>query len=109
MRARLATQVFSHSLAAGIFNHVSLGAMVLDAEYTSEFIEMVDGLFDCFNTATSVRQSQSRPPVLRQTQTVITSQTFSAHSHSNLQTLHFIHLHSKRLLLLPLHFLLALL
>jgi len=49
MRVRLATQIFSHSLAAGIFTHVSLGAMVLDAEYTAEFIEMVDGLFDCFN------------------------------------------------------------
>ena len=49
MRVRLATQVFSHSVAAGIYTHVSLGALVVDAEYTADFVEMVDGLFDCFN------------------------------------------------------------
>lgn len=50
MRVRLATQIFSHSVAAGMYTHVSLGTLEPDAEYTAQFVDMVDGLFDCFNT-----------------------------------------------------------
>ena len=50
MRVHLATQIFSHSVAAGIYTHVSLGALEQEAEHTAQLVEMVDGLFDCFNT-----------------------------------------------------------
>ena len=49
MRVRLAAQVLSHSVAAGIYTHVAFGAMSSDAAFTAEFIETVDALFDCFN------------------------------------------------------------
>jgi len=34
--------------------------MVVDAKYTAEFIEMVDGLFDCFNTGNFNNAKQLR-------------------------------------------------
>lgn len=60
MRVRLATQIFSHSVASGIYTHVSLGVLPPDAEYTAEFVEMVDGLFDCFNTGNLSNAKQLR-------------------------------------------------
>jgi len=49
MRVRLASQVFSHSVAAGIHTHVAFGALPEDAVQTAEFIDNIDGLFDCLN------------------------------------------------------------
>jgi len=49
MRVRLAAQVLSHSVAAGIYTRVTFGTMSSDAAFTAEFIETVDALFDCFN------------------------------------------------------------
>jgi len=49
MRVCLVSQVFSHSVAAGINTHVAFGALPEEALATAEFIENVDGLFDCFN------------------------------------------------------------
>ncbi len=46
---RLAAQIFSHSVAAGINTHVAFGALPPEAIHTAEFIESVDGLFDCLN------------------------------------------------------------
>jgi len=58
MRVRLAAQVFSHSVAAGIYTHVSLGAMTSAAAYTAEFVDKLDMLFDCFNAGSF---SSSKP------------------------------------------------
>ena len=49
MRVRFATQVLSHSVAAGIYTHVAFGALSSDAAFTAEFIDTVDAMFDCFN------------------------------------------------------------
>ena len=57
MRVRYATQVLSHSVAAGIFSMVELGAMDEDAEATADFCEKFDQLFNALNSAT-VKSSQ---------------------------------------------------
>jgi hypothetical protein len=50
LRVKLATQVLSHSVAAGITTMVSLGALPSDAQATAVFIEKMDKLFNCFNS-----------------------------------------------------------
>lgn len=50
MRVRLATQVLSHSVAAGIATLCELEKMESDARPTAEFIEHFDSLFDVFNS-----------------------------------------------------------
>ena len=52
MRVQLAAQVLSHSVAAGIYTHVSLGAMAAEAAFTAEFLDKIDSLFDCLNSST---------------------------------------------------------
>ena len=42
---KLATQVLSHSVAAGISTTVSLGALSEDAQYTAVFVERMDRMF----------------------------------------------------------------
>ena len=49
MRVKLATQIFSHSVAAGINTQVAFGALSEEVVHTAEFIENVDGLFGCLN------------------------------------------------------------
>jgi hypothetical protein len=51
MRVRLAAQIFSHSVAAGISTHVSFGVLPEEAVHTANFIENVDSLFDCLNSS----------------------------------------------------------
>ena len=60
MRARLAAQVFSHSVFAGIHTHVALGAMPAEAIATTNFIGKMDNLFDCFNAGTFCGTKQYR-------------------------------------------------
>jgi len=60
MRVRLAAQIFSHSVAAGMYTHVALNAMPADATFTAEFIEMIDGWFDCFNTGNLLNAKELR-------------------------------------------------
>ena len=50
MRVCLAAEALSHTVAAGISTYVALGKMTDEAIHTAEFIEAVDGLFDCFNS-----------------------------------------------------------
>jgi len=38
MRVRLAAQVLSHSVAAGIYTHVALGAMPTEAAFTAAVV-----------------------------------------------------------------------
>lgn len=51
LRVKLATQVLSHSVAAGISTLCSLGGLPSDADHTAEFIETMDRLFNCFNSS----------------------------------------------------------
>jgi len=50
MRVCLAAEVLSHTVAAGISTYVALGKLPDEAIHTAEFVEAVDGLFDCFNS-----------------------------------------------------------
>jgi len=49
MKVKLATQVFSQSVAAGIRTMVKLRSMAEDTLQTAEFVETVDELFDLLN------------------------------------------------------------
>lgn len=51
LRVKLATQVMSHSVAAGISTMCSLGALPNEAQHTAQFIETMDRLFNCFNSS----------------------------------------------------------
>jgi hypothetical protein len=50
MRVCLAAQVMSHTVAAGICTCVDMGKMPDEAMHTANFIKLVDGLFDSFNS-----------------------------------------------------------
>ena len=51
MRANLAAQVMSRTVAAGIYTHSVSGTLPQKAIHTAEFVEKVDSLFDCFNSS----------------------------------------------------------
>ena len=51
MRVKLATQVLSHSVAAGINALCNMGHLADEAAATAEFIETFDQLFNAFNSA----------------------------------------------------------
>lgn len=50
LRVRLATQVLSHSVAAGISTMVTLQALPEEATHTALFVERMDQLFNAFNS-----------------------------------------------------------
>ena len=50
MKVKLATQVFSHSVSAGIYTYVALGGLPSKAIGTAELLSKVDKLFDCCNS-----------------------------------------------------------
>jgi len=52
MHVHLAAQILSHSVAAGIYTHVALGAMPAEAAFTAELIDNTDSLFNCLNAST---------------------------------------------------------
>jgi hypothetical protein len=52
MRVKLATQVLSHSVAAGIETYVSHGRFSDEALGTAVFCANMNDLFDCFNSST---------------------------------------------------------
>lgn len=51
MRVCLATNVFSHSVHAGILCNVTLNNLPARAIHTADFIDKIDTLFDIFNSA----------------------------------------------------------
>lgn len=51
MKVKLATQLFSHSVAAGMKAMVGLKLMKEDALITAKFVERMDKLFDSLNTS----------------------------------------------------------
>ena len=50
LRVRLATQVLSHSVAAGMAVMTQWGILCPEAIHTADFIEKFDQLFNCFNS-----------------------------------------------------------
>ena len=50
MKVKLATQVFSHSVSAGIYTYVALGRLPSKAIGTAELLSKVDKIFDCCNS-----------------------------------------------------------
>ena len=52
LRVKLATQILSHLVAAGISTMCSLGALSDNAQHTAAFIEKMDRLFNCLNSST---------------------------------------------------------
>ena len=52
MKVKLATQVLSHTVAASLCMHVSVGALPSTAMGTAEFIQKFDSVFDCVNSST---------------------------------------------------------
>ena len=63
MRVCLATQALSHTVAAGISTYVALGQLPDEALHTAEFLEAVDGLFDCFNSRNLKENKALRRPL----------------------------------------------
>ena len=49
MKVKLAMQVLSHTVAASLCMHVSVGALPSTAMGTAEFIQKFDSVFDCVN------------------------------------------------------------
>lgn len=60
MRVNLATQVLSHSVAAGISTLSQLGKLDSDAIHTAKFIELFDKLFNTFNSSSLYCSQQFR-------------------------------------------------
>lgn len=60
MRVCLAAQVLSHSVSKAIKTHVSFQSQPEEALQTTEFIELVDRGFDCFNSSTMNDAKSSR-------------------------------------------------
>ena len=50
MRVNKAAQVLSHTVAAGLYTYVALGKLPREAVHTAEFVELIDSLFDSFNS-----------------------------------------------------------
>ena len=60
MRVKLATQVLSHSVASGMAFLAQWGIIPDEAKHTSDFIEQMDQLFNCFNSMTLTSKSYMR-------------------------------------------------
>ena len=60
LRVCLATQVISHSVAAGMSAMAVWGSLSSEASHTAEFLEMFDQLFNCFNSRTTASPAKMR-------------------------------------------------
>lgn len=63
MRVCYAAQVLSHTVAAGICTYIDLGKMSDEAMHTAEFITLIDGLFDSFNSRFCFDKKVLRRPI----------------------------------------------
>lgn len=52
MSVKLAAQILSHSVAAGICVYSSIGGLPADAVFTADFVKEMDMLFDSLNSKT---------------------------------------------------------
>ena len=62
MRVKLAAQIFSHSVAAGITLYASLGGLSKSAIGSAEFLERVDKIFDTCNSLSFKDAKKQRRP-----------------------------------------------
>jgi len=53
MKVKFASQVCSHTVAAGLYTHASLNSLPLEATEAADFLSLFDQLFDCSNSSTS--------------------------------------------------------
>ncbi|CAK1597698.1 unnamed protein product [Parnassius mnemosyne] len=53
MRVKLAAQVLSHTVAAGIYVKIANGALTAEAAVTANVVSNMDKLFDCLNSDTA--------------------------------------------------------
>ena len=67
MKVLLATQLVSHSVAAGIFMYGNLEVLSNDSFYTTEFIERADQLFDVFNSGRKIYKLKPHRAAIRRT------------------------------------------
>ncbi|GFN84221.1 transposable element p transposase [Plakobranchus ocellatus] len=84
LRVKLATQVMSHSVAAGISTMVALGALPSEAKETALFIDRFDKLFNSMNSYTL----KSSKPFHHALTLKSTNQNFLLDSLSWLKTIH---------------------
>ena len=62
MHVNLATQIMSHTVAAGMTTLKTLGKLPENAETTIEFISFFNKLFDLFNSRSTTSKSKSSRP-----------------------------------------------
>ena len=60
LRVKLATQVLSHSVASGISTYCHFQALPPEAQYTADFCEKMDQLFNCFNSSSMRSNAKMR-------------------------------------------------
>lgn len=60
MKVKYAAQIFSRTVAAGVYTHASLGYLPPEAVYTGEFIQNIDKLFDTFNNSSMYHYKEGR-------------------------------------------------
>ena len=65
MKVKLASQVLSHSVAAGISTYVALNGLSGDALGTAAFLEQMDKIFDCCNSLSFKDPKPGRRPFSR--------------------------------------------
>lgn len=65
MRVNLAAQVFSRTVAAGMYTQATFGILPQEAVHTAEFIYTIDRLFDCFNSATKYNFKEIRGAITK--------------------------------------------
>ena len=63
MKVKLAAQVFSHSVSAGIFTYVTLQGLPSTALGTAEVLSKFDSIFDCCNSLSFSDSKISRGPL----------------------------------------------
>lgn len=60
MKVKLAAQVLSRTVAAGVFTHASLGLLPQEAVHTGNCIHKIDQLFDAFNSSSKYHYKEAR-------------------------------------------------
>lgn len=60
MKVKFAAQIFSRTVAAGVYTHASLRILPSEAVYTGEFLQNMDKLFDSFNSSSRFHSKECR-------------------------------------------------
>ena len=70
MKVRYASQIFSHSVAAALYTHVSLKSLPPEAASTADFLLVMDKLFDCLNSSSFSTSKPLKKPIEAKTRHV---------------------------------------